>query len=518
VPLAVRWRAIGAPLNEIHAHRQGMLVLSDRFAMVDPAELISRAGLVLFFALLMAPVYFLVAPRVRRSLVFTLTIVPMLLVLNPLLAPLLERRFGYLHYRMLDAAPLMFFCALVVVGLVRHLVRGGPLRSGLARRAGALVGLAIFLYYPALASTHQLASGVERIVKRGGGLPSSYRILMETLERTIPDHSVIVSDPLTSYVVSAYTDHFVVVTLDQHGSPTDRAALDRLRAVRDVMSPAVPLAESFPWLGRSKADYVLLNTNLPAGADFFGTVLTEGLPLSVEKFRSCPRALRETLDQDGFILFAVRRDSLAARSDSCCAALAGPLPCAGGKRGTGGAPEAGCGIALEAVSLGTEALAPGDTLRGSFCWRASDTVSFGLPLELTIRIDTDFPRGRWYREWYGKQYRRTAERRRGVFFRYTWNERLRSGFSCPDRWGAGEPVRQEFSLVLSRWMAPGRYDIRVKIRRVPYLPNRRLADYLSNDDSMQGIPAGTIAVGSLSSDQSAPSAGRTVARPIRGER
>jgi hypothetical protein len=41
-------------------------------------------------------------------------------------------------------------------------------------------------------------------------------------------------------------------------------------------------------------------------------------------------------------------------------------------------------------------------------------------------------------------------------------------------------------------MAPGPYEVRVKVIRAPYLENRRVADYLSNDDSLQGVPVGMI--------------------------
>jgi hypothetical protein len=496
LPLAARAHAFGAVLNHIHTHRQGMLILSRRLAIVDPAELAMREGLVFFYALVLVPFYFLVAPRPRRGLVFALTIVPALIVCNPLIAPLIEYRIGYLHYRILDAAPLMFYCALIVGGLVRVLFGGGPLFRGraLGRRAAALIGIAVFLYYPARAAVRQFRDSVATIASRSGGTPARYRSFMMVLQRRLPDHSVIVSDPLTSYVISGLTDHFVVVTLDQHGSPADPAALERLHAVRDILSPVVPLAESFPWLTRWKADYVLLNMELPPGADFFGTVVTEGLPLTAEKLRSCRRALDETIAEGGFTLFAVRRDSLASRSDWCEVPLVRSLPCEDGEPPTRGIGGAGCGIMLEAVSIGAGEIAAGDTLRCSLCWLAPDTVSFGLPLDVTIRIDTDFPKGRWYRPWYGKQYRRIAERRRGVFYRCTWHMRLLSGFSFPEQWIAGVPVRQDVALAIPRRMAPGRYDLRVKIRRATYLPNRRIADYLSNRDSLQGMRAGTIVV------------------------
>jgi len=494
VPLLARARFFGAALNEIHTHRQGMLVFSPHLAMVDPVEILVRMGVIFFFAVLALPFFLVVAPRPRRALVFTLTIVPMLLVLNPLLGPPLERHLGYLHYRMLEAAPLMFFAALMTGGLVRLAVRGGGRRgAGAARRVGALIGLVLFLYVPVRAALPVFATNARSIVHRNAAIPARFARLLEALEETIPSHAVIASDPVTSYALSAYTDYFVVATLDQHGSPADTTALERLRCVRDLLSPGVPLAQSIRDLRRWGADYVLLNADIPAGADFFGTMRPEYLALTAKKLQSCPRILREVLERDGFVLFAVEEDPTAAPRDSCVGVAAPALECDSRAERLVGT-DAGCGVMLESIAMESETLAAGETLRGSFCWRTQQPIRFGLPLELTIRIDGGFPKGRWYRQWYGKQYRRIVERRRQAFYRETWSVPLASGSRMPDQWSAGTAVREPFALAISPWMAPGRYDLRVKVWRRAYLPNRTVSDYLSNEDSLEGSVAASIVV------------------------
>ncbi|HEY5132613.1 MAG TPA: hypothetical protein VII85_02905, partial [Candidatus Krumholzibacteriaceae bacterium] len=174
--------------------------------------------------------------------------------------------------------------------------------------------------------------------------------------------------------------------------------------------------------------------------------------------------------------------------------------------------DVGSGFVLESLTVENYMLGPGDTLRGNFCWKASGDIPFGLPIEAVIRIDTPFPKGRLYREWYGKQYRRIVERRSGCFWRLTWQSRLMSGCAYPDMWETGRAVRQDFSLPLSRALAPGAYELRVKVRRVPYLANRYVRDYLSNDDSLQGLPVGMIYIqGHISDGALANSDGRSYA-------
>jgi hypothetical protein len=111
---------------------------------------------------------------------------------------------------------------------------------------------------------------------------------------------------------------------------------------------------------------------------------------------------------------------------------------------------------------------------------------FGFPLILTIRFDTEFPKGSFYRPWYGKQYRRTIERMNKEFYRYTFSTELKSGDIYPEFWTNAHVMRQDFSFVIPAAMSEGEYEIRMKVWRKAYLENRRLADYFSNDDSKQG--------------------------------
>jgi len=506
--LAPRLLDLSAGGNPIHTHRQGMLELSEHLRIVDLSELATRQGLVFFYAIFMAPFYFLVVrPSERKVLIFVLFIVPVLIVLNPLTAALVERRIGYLHYRLLDAAPLAVVLASIIEGLAAVIVfgkraRGAPAGSAPGRAARGAVArifgacaLAVFLVYPARTALRNLAAETRGMAARAPEAAPGYDALMKALDERIPDHAVIASDPLTSYLISAYTDHFVTVAIDQHGSPVDTSALERLRGARDLLSPAVPLAASLPWLERMDADYVLFNETLSERSDFFTPFVPSAASLTLEKLGSCPEILRGVFDLHGFHLFEVQRDAMGAGLDSaCCAVRAGAQPCGAGEGAGETGIDAGCGLVLSSITLDAYLLHPGDTVRGHFCWSARESLSFGLPLDVVMRIDTPFPKGPLYRSWYGKQYRRFMERRNMRFYRLTWTRRLMSGFSYPDRWEPGRAVRQDFVLVLSPYLAPGDYELRVRVMRTPYLMNRTVSDYLSNDDSLQGVPVSMIHV------------------------
>ncbi len=511
VPLAIRAPGATASFNAIHTHMQGMLVFSSNLAIVDPAELVTRYGLVFFFALLAAPFFPLVAGWTgRRGLVFTLFIVPVIIALDPLVAAALERHIGYLHYRILDAAPIIVMLALVVGGLAELFVRGGTASRGETRRARPLLSargtanrlvaaalLATFVAFPLRNALPRFAESVRALAEKPSPISPSYASLAAALDEKIPDRSVIASDPMTSYILSAYTDHFVTVILDQHCSPADTTAMERLRETRNLMSPAIPLSASRGWLDRAGADYVLVNANLPERADFFDSFMPGYASETREKFLGCPSYCTIVLDRDGFYLFKLRRGVFA--EGECAAARMGAVPCAAsgersgdGETGFEAGTEAGEGISLVELTVDNYLLRSGDTVTGHVCWKAPRKESFDLPLDVVIRIDAAFPRGALYRDWYGKQYRRIIERRGGAYYRFTWRRRLMSGPAYPDMWEEGRVVRQDFSLPLPASIAAGPFEVRVKVIRATYLENRRIADYLSNDDSLQGVPVGMV--------------------------
>ncbi len=514
IPLAIRAPGAFAASNSIHTHLQGMLVFSSHLAIVDPAELVTRYGLVFFFALLAAPLFPLVAGRAeRRGLVFMLFLVPVVLVFDPLIASALERRIGYLHYRILDAAPLVVMLAITVGGLVERLVKGGagagedgpgarPILSarGAANRVMATVFLALFIAFPLRTTASNVAGSARRLMEKPSSVSPPYASLFSALDGKIPDHSVIASDPATSYILSAYTTQFVTVVLDQHCSPADTSAIERLREARNLLSPSIPLSASKAWLERTGVDYVLVNANPPETADFFNSFLPGEALRTREKLSSCPSLFTSVLDRDGFCLFKLRRDLPGALEEDACAvarAAAVPCPASGGSSDNEGiddgeGTDVGAGIALVNLTVDNYMLRSGDTLAGHFCWKAMRRADFGLPLDVIVRIDAAFPKGALYRDWYGKQYRRIIERRAGAYYRFTWRTRLMSGPAYPDMWEDGRAARQDFALPLPASIAPGPYEVRVKVIRAAYLENRSVADYLSNDDSLQGVPVGMI--------------------------
>ena len=549
IPLYVRFLHDGGEPNIIHRHIQGMLFFGRDLVMVDPIEVISRFGLVMFFALLLIPFFFALIKRSPRALLIAVMfIVPVAMVLDPFTATPLEKVIGYLHYRILYAAPLFCFLSLGLLSLVNYIVYGrgilylereegvsilqarskdikgehfdrsfssvlGSILISLSKRIVPAFLIFLFIFFP-------LKFALQKDIGMLGGLlkPNQYRNgryeeFMNFLNEKLQRHSVIVSDPLTSYIISAYTDHFVVVTRDQHGSPLDDKALYRLYQVQRLFDPCIPMSKSLEWLKENDADYIVLNDNLEGRADFFGTVEGGELNLSYEKLKKCSDLIKGDISIDGFHILPLNKQALAGDLSGCDTMLSRPIACGlgeGAKIVTDTTASSdtvaeisierpldegydkelsvdmGNGLTIRRVTVNRIVFVPGDTVRMSICWSVEGRQDFGLPLELTIRLDGDFPKGQFYRHWYGKQYRRIIERKNGVLYRYTLRRRLMSGPSFPYDWDVGERVREDLVFPLSRWLAPGEYDVRVDLHRLPYLENRRLADFFLNEDSIYG--------------------------------
>lgn len=493
LPLAVRLIHFPERPNMIHTGIQGMMETGAGLRMMDPAEIISVMGFPFLFAALVIPVFPVITSGYRRSrLVWLLFAVPSLLVLNPLTATPLDMMAGYMHYRLLYAAPVMVYLAMVVFGAGRGALTGGwrPGKDdrGWKRRAAVrAAGILVFLIFAAVFLRPSAASLPVRLSSAlrlgAAGEEVSGELLSDFLS-DIPAGSVIASDPVTSYNISAFTDHYVTVILDQHCSPADTSAVARVKRSRDIYSPAVSDSIVLERLLDSGAEYLLVEAGPLPMEDFFGVNSQEPGIRSMLRFGSYG-FLREIRSRGTMRLYAVDTSSttfserVPEPGSSCC----GEMDIQVGEE-----------IILGDFTMDAAVYSAGDSALITVCWADNEPLEFGLPLYWTVRFDTDFRKGPFYRAWYGKQYRRKVERKRGELYRYTVSGRLSGNGRQPDMWIPGEMMRQEIRLRIPPGMADGDYDVRISVNRRAYIQNRHLKDYFINEDSFAGHHAGTVTI------------------------
>src|SRR6185436_2863330 len=117
-----------------------------------------------------------------------------------------------------------------------RLVRGvrGP---GALAAAGALAVIGIGVL-PALRDAAAIArdpGAVERAEYDAG--PFRWRDALDWMRANLPERTVVLSDPVTSYSVPMLSGRYVVTVIDQHSSPNDPHAVDLLLDARDALDP-----------------------------------------------------------------------------------------------------------------------------------------------------------------------------------------------------------------------------------------------------------------------------------------
>jgi hypothetical protein len=493
IPLILRLIYTTGEYNFIHIHRQGLFELTKWFVIVDPLQIISSMGIVAIFTIFITPFYFLVVWKRREfKAVEILYLFPVLIVITPFLATLLEKYMGYLYFRILYAAPFACFLSFVISDFVKILFTGKSRMNymdiskgkGALKRITALIGIGLFIFYPVRYSAASFTQEVNKLFKYTPEKYERYNQFFQIMDRLIPEHSVILSDPVTSYAISGLTDNFVYVVSAQHESPSDLMSLERNMRVRNIFCTSLPIDSNIDWFNKEGIDYILLDMKGAESNDFYGINGCEYMNKSFGKFKNSS-CFKQILGYNDFILFKLS-----------CDAFKNELPVISHRvvldsnrvylPENAVSADVGSGVILKAFSIDNNVISAGDTISGDFWWSLKNKIEFGLPLMWTVRFDTDYPKGAFYRPWYSKQYRRMVERLNNTFYRFTVSKPLKSEGLYPDLWKEGEIVNQEFSFILPKEIKQGNYKIRIKVWPKSYLPNRNFSDYLSNDDSKQG--------------------------------
>ncbi len=487
------------PQNEIHTEPQGLFYLSERLFTVDPQALWSWNGLGLVAALLAAPWFW--SRRHDSTGAIYLALVPWLvvgIVLNPFVLPLAHAKLGYLTMRLIWIVPVIPILATIVTALGEVAVRG------LGRtRAGAWAGLAMFALWllPQVGQAVSLVTDRPRLLAQESARgPGAWSDVLAWLRHSYPGPRVLVADPATSYSIPAYTGHQVSAFLDQHSSPNDPRALERILAARDILSPFVDPRRTLELLRAWQVDAVVVNQRfiVPISFDYWAVSPALYGPTR-EKFESHPAWYRPVFSAPGATIYEL---TAAART--------GPLPAASEvPRPSSTSPEfwrdrvepapgaSGEGrILLGDATTDRRTYVPGDTVHVTTRWSITGTQPM-RPGSYTIftRLEGHGYEGPLYSAAWQKPYRKLVERLRGRKWRLRESHRVLNGVWSPDQWRPFEVVTDSTAIVLPADIASGTYAVTVRMVRLPHYPNTRLSDYLSDDDMYAGPAVASIEIG-----------------------
>ncbi|MDH3198254.1 MAG: hypothetical protein OEO21_08440, partial [Candidatus Krumholzibacteria bacterium] len=469
--------------NPLHTQVQGVTFVWGDWFVADLARTAQWGGLLGLSALL-AMVALWRERRASAGVGFAIASLATVLLLyaNPVVLALLYGALSYLVFRIDRIAPLFLLPAALTSGrrglFVRR--RWAAAAAGLAV-AGAVVGAAGLFWGGAFSPA---------AVARGRALSHwPWRAGLSVLADSLPAGAVIASDPVTSYTVTAFTPHRVVCTLDQHAPPNDRRVGERVAAARDIVSPYTAPREKIDLMARFGATHVLLNPRLPAGQRLDYWTLDPSLAAAAERaLDACGGALEKRTLPDGLVLYARTGEPAPPGAGDGYTGLVGALPpgvtAVGASAGT---------ARLAGAAVGEAEIERGGALAMETFWSPGEPVGPGTYV-VTVRFDhaeLALPLGG---RPFPKLARKLKEAIEGRRYRFRADHMVAHGFFGPDAWPAGAIVRDSVVVRVPRYMAAGRYTVRVKMITVANAPNQRLRDYFFDDDVYEGVPVGEITI------------------------
>jgi hypothetical protein len=485
-----------APHSTIHTAPQGLLYLTDRVRVVSPGVLWDWLGLLwLALPFLLVWVWRHRGGRPAWHLIAVSGTAPLALMFVPPLVDALQPSLGYLLMRMVWMIPLAALIALALTALARALRGGGSRRM----RAAAWLAVLLALAAPSVADSVQvlLRPRAFRDEERAHSM-LPWRDALAWMSRHLPAGTVVLADPVTSYSIPMMTGLHVVTLEDQHSSPNDTGALQRILDARDALDPHARWARTLEVLRGYHVGAIALNARFvrPVGLDYWAPY--PGFFDRVRaRFDPHPRLFPVLFDSAGFVVYGVRAplpDSLPETAGEP-PWLVDQVP-AGAVAIRDTADVFARMLALEFLAPpGPEpALGRGDTLRAALYWRPEREQPPGQ-YSVAVRFDDESFAPPAALRWAAKPYRKWVESRRGERFRFRQEHLPGEGEFNVDRWPAGRIVRDPFVVPVPTDIVPGTYLMKVRMLAPPgHYPNFRLSDYFSDDDYYSGLPVARVRI------------------------
>lgn len=487
--LAYRLVVSTPALDSIHTEPQGLFLLGERLYTINPLWLVRSWG---YTGLISIPLALLALGRARRDPAWAFMAGGMIgslcIVANPVATPVLYGVVGYLVLRLTWFTPHIFLLSDALVGAWR------TLRGRLTPGPAIPFALSVTVL---LLTGGYIAASAQSCVARGSFGPfagGGFRAQIEdfrSIDTAIGERSVVLSDPATGYAVPALTRHFTVSASAQHTPPNDPDARIRLRDTRRMLSPYVNDTETVTLLRDYGVEWILLNRSPePTKLLYLYFAGLETCAASEEKFDARPDLYEPILEEGRLRLYRLtdqaRRGPLP---ESASAARAWPEP-----------DEQGDPVRTEEDGFefrGGRVTHGGDpsrsTLRVTSAWRRTDDVAEENRY-LMVWLDRSADERLITEQRFGRVARVVRDALRGERTRARIGFAPGDGFLSPNDWPRGRSVEDTSELRVPPSLAPGVYDVRIELVRVPFFPNARPSDFLSGPAAGRGHPIGRITI------------------------
>jgi len=500
-------RLLGTPkgavaANPLFDHLYGVLMLAPGWPVFPPTDILARAGMTGVAATLLG---MFLLPSIRRNraagfLAISTAVPVLILFFPPITRVLLAAHAQSVLFRVVLAIPFAATISWLLLWAIDSL-RARPARSRV-RAVAVLAFIALAMAGQAAMTRSSWLMGAKSSAsyRESEPLLAAYTFLDERF----PSVQTILSDPITSYSIPAYTRHDAVAPLDQHSSPSDPTVGDRMKDVQEVLNGRIGLRRSFEVLRRYHVDLVLVNQSFKRYMDGYYVFLSAlSYPEQSAKFEGAPQCFEQVYDAEGIRIYRVHDPGPHAD-------LPGDLPNPDRIPDPGTEPLAACGpVALVRAEVGSEdgawmgrangaepAVFPQDhPLPISFVWRCTGPSS-ALPVQCEVKLQLhDAGSG---------GFAPMIDRFIGsVFFPLINREFIRFGrafgplqtFYPAFLWEPGETYKDVCWVSVPLRARSGTYDAYIRLHARPYLPVVALSDVFSSRLGEDWLRIGEVRIG-----------------------
>lgn len=474
--------------NPLFAHTYGVMTVAPGWPVLLPSYVMDRFSWAGVAGAFLAVLLLRRARHDRRAgfLAFSTVIPLVILFFPPIVKVVLAAHAHSLLFRVILTIPFaatLAFCALE--GLDR-------LRPGRSLRSRAM-GLAAILVVVAglLGQLDSIRSSWAIPERRRAEYAENQALVraLEFIDHRYPSVQTVLSDPLSSYSIPAYTKHDAVAPLNQHSSPTDPSVDDRIRDVQVVLNGRVGMARTFAVIRRYGVNLVLVNQSfarLTSSYYYFVTPLAYAEQR--KKFDEHPGPFEKVYDADGILIYAVHDPGPGAL-------LPGDPPNPDRIVDPGTPPILTAGpVEMLRFDMVPGPAKPGEPFTINVEWRRT-TQPYLLPVVCEVKLQNRAQPSRYDRPVIGRAAAVLEERSTGMVWRFGRAFRPLMAFYPDFLWEPGEVYKDLFWIRVPPNVHPGTYDIFIRLDREPYAPVLRLDEQWSTHLDPEWKRMGAIEIG-----------------------
>jgi hypothetical protein len=393
---------------------------------------------------------------------------------------------AYLVMRLKAAVPASLLAAVLIKILWDRLRGREENLSSMAASFGWIAVLVCFGYQLAVTPRNFAYSGKSDPVPGNSCL--NITDLYDSINSLVPDGSVIVSDPITSYCIPAFTDQYIVCTNSQHSIPNDSTALERIGDCRNIFSSLASMDYIAGVIDKYGIGYIAVNGRIPLSTvTMYWKLDREMASEAINRFNRYPQYFDHLYEDGSVALYRVAegvgRGEAPAEGVNHIAEYIGEKVYPSSLSGL--AHSGTDGIYIKSVRPDMHSVEKGGRLTLDIEWVSDRELEYRSYMS-HIRFDTEFTKGRFFHENYGKIYRKILEKARGHRFRFRAGRLPFGGIFTPDQWPAMRIIKEKIVIIVPEDIAQGEYTISLKLSENTHYPNYSLKDLLMDEDSYDG--------------------------------